>query len=505
MQNHDWTRRGFLKCMGATAASMAFAGCRRESVVQDAGEIPAIPFETVDMDIGEQADIALKDGTSAKVRILAVDETYDRVCRALRSADIHLEIDGNKVTIPCANYSLPTVSGRVKVDCQAVKAYMRNTNRDYWALENDVRLRLWPANWPLLPPDSFVYPLKQRWFATRTQMANEPTYVDGGEYVDRQRVYYHSHLDFGGAEGLVDVVSATDGVVESAGTQTRTGADKDEVQSRYDVVYIKDQRGWHYRYSHLYSIVEGLKPGDRVKKGQKIGVLGKEGGSGGWSHLHFGITCAQPNGKSGTQESYCFAWEAYLREYKPDVIAVARPHILARPGDEVTLDGSKSWSRKGKPQLTWTLSDGRKVRGATATISYDKMGTYSEILEARDADGNVSYDFCTVQIFDIARRKDKPPSIHSVYWPTYNIRPGRKITFKVRSFMHERIGETFDFGDGSEPVTLYSDGNADTWAKDGYAVAEYAYAKAGDYIVTATCQDSAGRTGTTHLHVKVDT
>ncbi len=504
MQNQDWTRRGFLKCAGAAAASMAFAGCRRESLVQDAGQIPPIPFETLDMNIGEESDVALKDGTRAKVKVLGVDEQYDRVCRALRGANIHLEIDGRKVTIPCANYTLPTASGRVKIDCQAVKAYMKNTNQDYWALEKDVRLRLWPVKWPLLPPDSFVYPLKQRWFASRTQMANEPTYVDSGESVDRQRVYYHSHLDFGGAEGLVEVVSATDGFVQSVGTQALPDADKGEVQSRYDVVYIKDERGWDYRYSHLHSIVEGLKPGDRVTKGQKIGILGKEGGSGGWSHLHFGITSVQPSGKSGTQESYCFAWEAYLREFKPDVIAVARPHIVARLGEDVTLDGGKSWCRKGKPKLTWTLSDGRKVAGPVATITYDKMGTYSEILEVRDAAGNLSYDFCTVQIFDIANRKEKPPSIHSVYWPTYDIRPGQKITFKVRSFMHERIGETFDFGDGSTPVKVYSDGNVDTWAKDGYAVVEHAYAKPGNYIVAATCQDSAGRTGITHLHVKVD-
>jgi hypothetical protein len=79
--------------------------------------------------------------------------------------------------------------------------------------------------------------------------------------------------------------------------------------------------------------------GSRVKMGQRIGVLGKEGASGGWSHLHFGITSRQPSGRWGTQEAYAFAWEAYVRENKPDLIAVARPHHFIRAGDTITLDG----------------------------------------------------------------------------------------------------------------------------------------------------------------------
>lgn len=68
--------------------------------------------------------------------------------------------------------------------------------------------------------------------------------------------------------------------------------------------------------------------------GQKIGILGKEGASGGWSHLHFGIKSRQPSGKWGTQEAYAFAWQAYVKEQKPAVIAVARPHHFIRAGGD---------------------------------------------------------------------------------------------------------------------------------------------------------------------------
>ena len=78
--------------------------------------------------------------------------------------------------------------------------------------------------------------------------------------------------------------------------------------------------------------------------GQKIGVLGKEGSSGGWSHLHFDIKSRQPSGKWGIQEGYAFLWEAYRREHRPQLIAVARPHHLIWAGEKVVLDGSRSWS-----------------------------------------------------------------------------------------------------------------------------------------------------------------
>ena len=115
-----------------------------------------------------------------------------------------------------------------------------------------------------------MYPARQRWFPTATQMSNEPTYVDGGENPAQKKIYYHSGLDIGGAEGLIDIVAATDGLVVSSGLDAmpehKTGT---PAQPRYDVVYVLDERGWYYRYSHLFSIDDAIKPGARVKMGQK--------------------------------------------------------------------------------------------------------------------------------------------------------------------------------------------------------------------------------------------
>ena len=64
-----------------------------------------------------------------------------------------------------------------------------------------------------------------------------------------------------------------------------------------------------------------------------------------------------------------------------------------------------------------------------------------------------------------------------------NIRPGDPVTFKVRSFRATSPSETWDFGDGSEKVTVKSDGNVSSLAKDGYAVTQHRFAKPGQYLV----------------------
>src|SRR3954469_9742695 len=179
-------------------------------------------------------------------------------------------------------------------------------------------------------------------------MANEPVHVDGGENPLVKKIYYHYGLDIGGAEGLIEVVAATDGLVVSSGKEILPGYADTPAKPRYDVVYVLDRRGWYYRYSHLPTIAPKIKPGAEVKMGQSIGLLGKEGGSGGWSHLHFDIFAKQPSGKWGIIDGYAFLWEANLHERQPKLIAVARPHHFVSLGEKVTFDGGKSWSAAGK-------------------------------------------------------------------------------------------------------------------------------------------------------------
>lgn len=481
------------------------------------------PLRTVvDLVIGEEQEVKLTNGTLVTVRLLDVKESRDNVVGAIRDVFVKVNVNGREATLHSANYNLPRTVGHVQMDCPITRGYYINEGEvDRWGLEKDARIRLWPSGSPFVKGGTFVYPLRQRWFASDTHMSNEPVFVNGGEYPRRQ-IYYHSGLDFGGCEDLVEVVSATRGMVVSSGTNVLPGYEKTPVRPRYDVVYVLDDRGWYYRYSHLASIDPAIKPGVVVQPGETVGMLGKEGGSGGWSHLHFEIKCKQPSGKWGTEEGYAYIWEAYQGQYKPAVVAVARPHHLVGVGETVGLDGTKSSSITGKiAAYEWKLSDGRTVYGATQLMSYNRPGTYSEALKVEDDNGHVDFDFTVVQVIDpaLAPSMQVFPAIHACFYPTFNLQAGQRVLFKVRSFNVHDGHETWDFGDGSPLVEVQSrvhfpgkvasfigaKGTSDKVEYDpmAYAQVAHGFQKPGHYIVKVTRTDGRGYTAVAQLHVPV--
>src|SRR5262245_36594637 len=456
-----------------------------------AAEPTRLPLHrTVDLNRGESVRVELSDGSQAAVKLLDVEEVRDTLRSAIREAKVKLEINGQPATLHAAMYHLPRTVAGVQIDCPVTRGFYRNCDpfEDSWGLDRDARLRLWPAGSPWVAPGTFVYPAKQRWFANPTQMANEPSFVDGGDLPHPKRgIYYHSGNDIGGCEGMADVVSACDGLVVSARGKAmpeHSNAPFYKPRGDYDYVYVLDAHGWYYRYAHLRSIDPAVEPGKHVKRGQKIGVLGKEGSSGGGAHLHFDIKARQPSGKWGIEDAYPFLWEAYHREHRPQLVAVARPHHLIAAGEKLTLDGSRSWSAAGKiARYQWTFGDGSTAEGSLVQRTYQRPGSYSEILQVMDAQGHIDYDFAIVQVIAKDPKEKPPPTIHASYAPTFGIRAGDPVTFKVRTFRADTGNETWDFGDGSAPVKVRSDGNAKPHDPEGYAETVHRFAKPGQYVV----------------------
>ncbi len=487
-----------------------FTGTVEDRVVSKILELARTPIRSepaaVDINVGEQKTVTLCNGGSATVKLLRFEEKRDSLRRALRGARVTIELNGKPLTLECSTYHLPVTVGGVQIDCPIIQNYNEDGD-DYWGLDADARLRLWPAGWPWITPGTFGYPLHERWFASHTLMANQ---IADGEQVKKKPVYYHWGLDFGGAELMEDVHAATDGEVVSVANEV---LEKDKypalVKPRADVIYLRDGRGWFYRYSHLDSIDPAVTLGARVKLGQKIGVLGKKGASGGWSHLHFDIVAPQPSGRWGILEPYAMVWEAYHNAHPIETLqAVSRPHQLAAVGETVTLDGSRSWSLPGTNHIAsyaWTFSDGTNGRGAKILHKFSKPGTYSEVLKVTDKSGNISYDFAEVRVRDAGQPDLQPPGIHAAYWPTLNLHAGDEITFKVRTFYvaPDEGEEVWDFGDKSPAVRVRSDGNADAHAPNGYAITTHCYHDAGQYLVKVSRTNRRGETATAHLIVQI--
>lgn len=468
---------------------------------------------TIEMDVSEKTTVRLRDGSTVKVRVDEVVWRRDSIRRALRQARVRVDVNGRQVWLASGNYRLPVEVAGVQVDCPATRGLAENSTLSLWQLGKDVRLRFWPGGSPWIEPGTFDLPLKMRWLASDSQMSNEPTFVNGGDCPALADIYYHNDLDFGGAEGLEEVTAATDGTVVSVRNEVHPDHRDSPARARPDVVYLLDDRGWYYRYSHHQSVDPELRLGAKVRKGQRLGLLGKEGGAG-WSHLHFGIQARQPSGAFGVEEAYPFCWEAYLRRHRPDVIAIARPHHLLAPGEEAELDGSLSWSASGKiARWEWTFTGGGQAQGERVRRRYTAPGTYSEILKVTDSRGRSAWDFTVVQVLDMTKipKADNPrsvldsypPAIHAVYWPTLDLRPGRQITFRVYTYRTREARETWDFGDGSAPVTVRSQAANYLLTVGAYAETRHTYRKPGDYIVRAESRNSRGETAVAHLWVPV--
>jgi len=457
----------------------------------------------VDLNVGQSQTVALADGSEATVKLIALDEKRDAVRDAVRRAEVAVEVNGHRTTLVSATYHLPVTVGGVQIDCPITRGCLSNSHGNPWAIDADARLRAWPAGSPWVRPGTVGYPVAQKWFATDTQMANEPTFVDGVESPATRRVYYHDGLDFGGSEAQVNILAVADGIILVAGEDRLPGYRQG---GRYDRVVLEDARGWRWHYSHLGWIDPDIRPGVVVRKGRRLGTLGKEGGSGGWTHLHLGLWCRMPSGRRGSIDAYPFMWQAYREEHEPVLIGAARPHHLLWTGETARLDASRSWSASGKiAAYEWTFSDGTTAAGPTVDRTYDKAGVYSEVLKVTDAEGRAAWDFAVVQVIDREHGAARlPTGIHAVYYPTDGIRPGQPVTFKVRTFRSGAGEEVWDFGDGTPAVTTRSDNNADVWAQPGYAPTEHAFAKAGDYIVTVRATSEHGVPSTAHLWVHVE-
>ena len=128
---------------------------------------------------------------------------------------------------------------------------------------------------------------------------------------------------------------------------------------------------------------------------------------------------------------------------------------------------------------------------------------YSAVLKVTDSGGRFAYDFAVVQVLDPAQPQALPPSIQAAYAPSLRIKPGEPVTFKVRTFRTQDGSEEWDFGDGTPPVTVKSDGNVNQLDPNGFAVTEHRFAKPGDYVVRVRRTNARGETATANLWVRI--
>lgn len=476
---------------------------------------PIVRF--VDLNIGESQAVTLSNGKQVTVKLLDVKEERDPNAKSIWRSTAIVDIDGDKAEVVMTTMNLPKTVGKCQIDCIATRNYVADSYENYWEIHKDARLRLWPKGSPWIEPGTFVYPLQNvRWMAANVGYSNIPAASrPNGKF------YYHAGMDTGAVEKITPVIAATDGLVVQLGNNHLSKQDHPPILPRYDVIYLRDDRGWYYRYSHLSSFDSQIKLGKRVKMGQRIGFLGKEGESGGWTHLHFEIVSLTPDGKYGTQDGYAYWLDSYIRKYNPAVIAVAQPRRTVRSGDAMILDASRSWSKKKIARCEWTLHDGKKLEGMKVPYVYPQPGSYREILKVTDEDGNFACDIMIVNVIgpeqerpraqdrgtspsaQRGRRDRGGPSTQAFFYPTLDIKPGDPVYFSSRGNGGDGF-DVYDFDDGTTTVRVRSNIDTAEHAENGYGLTVHHFAKPGHYFVKVSRTDpETGRTGYHLLDVPV--
>jgi murein DD-endopeptidase MepM/ murein hydrolase activator NlpD len=475
--------------------------------------------QVFDVSVGESVQVRTAGGGSHRMTLLEVKEPRCAARGVIRSPRITIDVDGERAEAPAAEYHMPQVVGGMRVACSVTRGIAEAVGRlkNVYALDKDARIRCWDLQGPLFGPTPLIYPARQRWFASMTQMANERCFVNACELPATKPgayIYHHYGLDIGGHDRAVPIVAARGGRVVLRAEQKAADYDEAGGELRYDRVVVRDDAGWYYLYSHLDTIAPTVKLDGRVEAGDPIGVLGKEGSSGGWAHLHFGIVSPQPSGRYGQVEGYPFLVEAYLREHPGSLLACARPHCTAVAGEPVTLDGGRSICDGARiASFQWRLHDGEVVGNVRAVKTYRKEGMYSEMLTVTDERGRTDVDFCVVQILPADADPAKtPPAMHLTCYPTEGIVPGQPIAFKVRTFFGggafeaNRAGEEqWDFGDGTTAVTCSgAPPRSGASTQTDFAERWHTYDKPGRYIVTVRRTGKNDLTATAQVKVEVE-
>ena len=401
------------------------------------------------LDPGESCVFRLRDGTEKRIHLVSVKEYEDTVIHLTRRADVKIKIEDEPIELSCAPYVMPTETQGLRIQADTTSAWLGIPKR--------VQFSLWDASDPLVDTNLFCFPLPgYRLFSHGIQAYNEPVHLGDrdGDPVG-QRFYHNYGVDLAGYEGRQKVLSCISGVVVQTDPQSRAGMAEPEGD-----LSIRDDRGFVLYYGHLDSILAGIRVGTPVKSGQWVGMLGRRGASGNFSHLHVGAYLSQTAAAGGrlNRNLNLYPWlvAAYQAEsrtdlYPPDVgriYAVARPHRTVLTGDKVLFDGSKSMAFKSNIiSFKWEFHDGTSVNMPTAEKVYDKPGCYMAALWVKDNHGRIDVDFCKVKVFSRSSPEDVIPTLFVTYIPSAQVYVDQPVNFRIWPQSMEVEDIQIDFGD----------------------------------------------------------
>jgi murein DD-endopeptidase MepM/ murein hydrolase activator NlpD len=393
--------------------------------------------EIVCLDIGEQYRFKMKDGSKKLIRLVSVEEHRDSVVKLVRWADVVIEVEGKNLHLACAPYTMPTEFNGIRIQADTTSAWH--------PLPKRVQFSIWDSSDPIVNTEQFGFPLSNyALFSHGMQAYNEVVHLGWMDGCPKGVAFYHDYgIDFGGYEGRQSIVSCTDGTVLQLSTERK-----------HIFVVIQDDDGFIWDYGHFDSIALSVKKGTRIKRGQKIGVLGKTGPSGNFSHLHLGTYVSRSDFEAdkSNRRLNLYPWivTTYARQCHESLYAVARPHQTASTGEKVVFDASRCLSFGPKiVSYQWVLPDRQTDRSMKAETIFDKPGIYIATLWIKDEQGNQDVDFGKVKVFTASSPEGSIPTIYMTHVPAYDIVVDQPVFFQLWLQGVDKGLIEIDFGDGT--------------------------------------------------------
>ncbi|MHC4445627.1 MAG: PKD domain-containing protein [Planctomycetota bacterium] len=415
------------------------------------------------LDIGEEYSFKLKDGSIRVIRLKSVKEYRDSVIGRIRRAEIDVEIDGKPLHLACAPYVMPTESNGIRIQADTTSGWL--------PLPKQVQFSIWDSADPIVDTKLFVFPIpKYSLFSHGIQCYNEVVHLGRHDGDPQGPNFYHNYgIDIAGYEGKETIVSCTDGKVILFWPSRK----------KLCSVVIQDENGFFWEYGHLDSVMPNIKKGVSVTRGQKIGMLGKTGPSGNFSHLHLGTYLSKSDLDADVRNRrlnlYPWIVAAYQAQYQESLYAVAGPHHVITTGQKVVFDGSNSLAFKTKiASYKWDFHDGQTVNSIKAEKRFDMPGVYIATLWIKDENGNQDVDFCRVKVFTKSAPEDRIPTIFMTYNPSAGILVNQPIFFRFWLQAKRDKPLKVNFGNGTI---------IDNYAS--YSEVTHRFKTAGIHIVTA--------------------
>ncbi|HUU19936.1 MAG TPA: PKD domain-containing protein [Sedimentisphaerales bacterium] len=393
--------------------------------------------EIVCLDIDEEYPFKLKDGSEKVIRLISVREYRDNVLGQIRQADVNVRVNGKLMQLVCAPYTMPTEIDGIRIQVDTTSAWL--------PLPKRVQLSVWDANDTIVHTERLGFPIRDYLlFSQGIQAYNEVVHLGWKDGCPEGVSFHHNYgIDFAGYEGKEQIISSTDGEV------IRLSSNREHI-----FVVIQDDDGLIWEYGHLDSISSEVKKGERISRGQKIGVLGKTGPSGNFSHLHLGTYLSKADLDAGRNNRrlnlYPWLIAAYQRQYPKTLYAIARPHQTVPTGEKVIFDASRSLSFGTRiVSYKWVFSDGQTINGVKAEKKFDEPGVYIATLWVKDEEGTQDVDFAKVKVFTESSPEGGIPTIFMTHTPTNNVLVDQPVLFRFWLQGAEGKPIKVDFGDGT--------------------------------------------------------